>query len=706
MKFKYVKAEYIYSFRKLYFEFKYKGTTLIIGRNEDQNTANGAGKTSLIKTLFYGLWGKELDKENLDLITFRGADDGLIVEVGFEDRGHEFKIVRYRDRKDKDPKTGVDFYINGVLFNGEGATETQRNIERKLKISPTLFLSAVLTKQGEDKHFLTVGDTEKKEIFSELLDLIVYSKAFDLVKDEIADLDDKISDANNKAEHFSERVKERQNEIKDLQHKEDSFEDEKLNLIKINENKISVFQEEIEKIKQLNSEVIKLKTKEQEILLAIVEKTSRKEELGKKLEEEPLFIEVNNEISAEVATARGQVEKVSDQLIEIERELKKNIQRVENPTKLDVKIKELKTSTNDVVDILPEIINKKEIVSKLVDSSIDVVKEFDNHADENLADLNRKKTMLLKVLGENKATLAAVQSKQQNLKIRLDNFKSLREEFRKIDREIQQLNEQSKTMNININKYSNVEPEIQAKNDLIADALKKIEEEKVKKNPYKDITASITKKIEDLVFLLEQNKKLVKVLEDDLRYLSFWKGAFSPLGIRSFIFDEVIDLLNQKVQNNLNELFEGALSVNFESESKNSKGTISNKINTKIYLSGKETTFGLLSGGEKRRAILAVNLALTEIAENYSGTVMNIKFLDEPFEGIDGNGQIQCFKLFSKLSQNKDGFFVISHDQSFQQLCPNAIYIVKKNGESKIVERGEFDPSSNSVGGLLIDYEE
>ena len=109
-------AENAYSFGKLNFEFNHKGTTLIIGRNEDQNTANGAGKSSILKILYLGLWGKELNAEPVDLVAYRGAAAGYLIDIEFEDKGHNFRIVRYRDRKDKDPKTGVDFYIDDELF--------------------------------------------------------------------------------------------------------------------------------------------------------------------------------------------------------------------------------------------------------------------------------------------------------------------------------------------------------------------------------------------------------------------------------------------------------------------------------------------------------------------------------------------------------------------------------------------------------------
>ena len=153
MKFIKLSAKNVYSFKELNFEFNHRGTSLILGKNLDQNTANGAGKSSILKTLYFVLWGKELNGESIELIKKRDEKDGFIAEVEFEDRGHNYKIIRYRDRKDKENKTGLDFYIDDKLFNGETASDTQKIIERKIKISPRLFLSSILTAQNETKHF-------------------------------------------------------------------------------------------------------------------------------------------------------------------------------------------------------------------------------------------------------------------------------------------------------------------------------------------------------------------------------------------------------------------------------------------------------------------------------------------------------------------------------------------------------------------------
>ena len=697
MKIKKMMAENAYSFGKLNFEFNHKGTTLIIGRNEDQNTANGAGKSSILKILYLGLWGKELNAEPVDLVAYRGAAAGYLIDIEFEDKGHNFRIVRYRDRKDKDPKTGVDFYIDDELFNGETSTDTQKNIERKLKISAKLFKSAIMTTQKDNSHFLTASDTDKKEIFSELLDLTAYSAAFDYVKKEMSSLEKKIDDAETKLEHFSERIKERADELGSYQTKEDNFENEKTINVQGFEKRKKSIQDEITSLRNLNADAGQLTIKENDFLIKVEKLKTEKDELSKSLEGESLVNEQYTKAQQEYTEIKGKHDRFVEQRNEADNSLQKLVKRKDNPTVLEIKTSELKKAVAAVGKIIENLGENKTAVVVLTKAASSVADEFNTNTEEQIKELTAKKEVFAEKVLELVTKIKVSIEHGKKVKATLEELKTKRADYKRVDASLTYTLDDIKKIQTNKAKYTNIEPEVNAKEIMIESLHGQMAEEKARTNPYKETIEAILTKLSELTFVRDQNKKVISTLEEELKYLNFWKAAFSPLGIRSFIFDEVIDLLNQKVQSNLNDLFEGAISVVFESESKNSKGTVSNKISTRFYLTGKETTFGLLSGGEQQRAVLAVNLALTEIAESYSGTAMNIKFLDEPFEGIDSNGQIQCFRLFSRLAQNKDGFYVISHDQSFQELCPNAIYIVKKNGESKIVTRAEFNPKTTSI---------
>lgn len=692
MKFKSLKAFNAYSFPVLDFKFSYRGTTLIIGRSEDENTANGSGKTTLIKVLYLGLWGKELYDATLDEVKYRNSTDGWLIEIEFEDRGHTYKIIRYRDKKDKDPKSGVEFYSDGKLYPADSQTEMQKGIEAKLGMTPKLFKSSVLTAQGEDKHFLTVSDTDKKEIFSELLDLTVYSAAFTLVKKEIDDLDGKVQDVEQKIENANNRIKERQDEIFNLKREEDRFADSKIMALRNLEGKKRNLEKEIEVLKLSNTESSSLIERENILSDTLATKKIEKAALAKDLDEESETVSANLDLSSALSKIKAEGEGIAQQKKFVEADLNKLIKRKENPSDLEKKVAELKNDANIVESILPQLAVRQIEVEKLTKSSFSVCSLFDTDTEEKIVELKTRIDQFSEIREEKIKQYKIVQGKINDLKFKIDDFKQKRVNFSNIDKEIAKINDELTSISIKKQKITNIEPEINGKTQMIIDLNSQIDNEQNKKNPFKDVIELSSKKIDDLSLLLSQHKKTIAIHEEEMIYYNFWKAAFSPLGIKSFIFDEVIDLLNQKVQDNLNELFDGALSVVFESESKNNKGLVSNKISTKYYMRGKETSLELLSGGEKRRAILAVNLALTEIAESYSGTVMNIKFLDEPFEGIDSQGQIQCFKLFARLAQNKDGFFVISHDPSFQQLCPNIIYVLKKDEASRIVSREEFDP--------------
>lgn len=688
MKFKKLKAKNVYSFKDLVFDFNHNGTTLILGKNLDQGTANGAGKSSILKTLYFALWGKELNGESVDLIKTRGEKDGFIVELEFEDRGHDYSIVRYRDRKDKELKTGVEFYIDGKPFNGETATDTQKIIERKLKISPRLFLSSILTAQNETKHFLTVNDTEKKELFSELLDLTAYSKAYDIVKEEISQKEKSFAELESKIDTILDKIKEKKQEIADFEKNEDTFEENRLIELKKLESDLIVFEKKLISFSETKEKLESLES-------SLEEKSKSAETLKKKL------IENNSTLKDESA--------ISDLLFEYRNEKQKyenQLERIKNQKEdLDSIIKEIESSSSEkekeskeFVSVLDSIVRGSN--SDYVTSVLLRIREFFFLNLKEKADkINSNKEKILTLLEKEKEVFDLIKQKDiscEKLKAKLESFKKIKQEKSDIESELLAVSSEIDTAVRSISLIKSSLLEKRVIEDKISEITLKIKEVKEKDSPYRKLVSASKDRLESLNENLALSNKNKLKLEEESLYLSFWKSAFSPVGIRSFIFDEVLDLLNRKVQSNLNDLFEGALSVIFESESKNQKGSISNKINTKIYLSGKETTFGMLSGGEQQRAILAVNLALSEVAESYSGSVMNIKFLDEPFNGIDSSGQMQCFRLFARLAQSKEGLYVISHDESFQQLCPNSVYIIKKNGISAISDRDSFDNISNN----------
>ena len=110
------------------------------------------------------------------------------------------------------------------------------------------------------------------------------------------------------------------------------------------------------------------------------------------------------------------------------------------------------------------------------------------------------------------------------------------------------------------------------------------------------------------------------------------------------------------------------------------------KISVKIFNSGEECSYDSLSGGERCRVCLAVNLAISDLACSMSQSSFNILMIDEMFNGLDENGKNQTVKLLKDLEGRFDTVFVIDHTESFKSMFTNTINVEKVGGVSRLVE--------------------
>ena len=94
---------------------------------------------------------------------------------------------------------------------------------------------------------------------------------------------------------------------------------------------------------------------------------------------------------------------------------------------------------------------------------------------------------------------------------------------------------------------------------------------------------------------------------------------------------------------------------------------------------GKEIDFAQMSGGEQICAALAVRLALLKVLSN-----IGIVFFDEPTQNMDETRRRNFAMQLSRIEGFKQ-IFVISHDDTFEEMVEHAIKVKKENGVS-IVE--------------------
>ena len=163
-------------------------------------------------------------------------------------------------------------------------------------------------------------------------------------------------------------------------------------------------------------------------------------------------------------------------------------------------------------------------------------------------------------------------------------------------------------------------------------------------------------------------------LEERLKYTSFWDDSFNNDGLKLFIFESIIPLLNSRIGYYVPILFgEKKAHVEFDT-----------MMNMYVNVGGEEVTYANLSQGERKRIDLALSLSILDTAQAQFGTISNVMFFDELLDGsLDTDGVRSAVQILQSMPV--DSIFLVSHRTEISNEFDNILEVVKENNISKIV---------------------
>lgn len=145
--------------------------------------SNGAGKSTIIDALFYGLYGKTYRDVKMDELINRTNDSDMLVEVKFKRNDDVYVIQRGRS-----PNI-LDISLNGQPLDLLSSKSlVQNEIDQILGMKQDLFRRVVILSIGLTKPFMTMTAQEQREFLSDVFNLGVFSKMTTEVKKRITDL--------------------------------------------------------------------------------------------------------------------------------------------------------------------------------------------------------------------------------------------------------------------------------------------------------------------------------------------------------------------------------------------------------------------------------------------------------------------------------------------------------------------------------------
>ena len=241
-------------------ELDRNSTTLIIGEN-------GAGKSTILDALCFGLFGKAFRNISKPLLVNSVNGSSTIVEIEFTIGTKKFLV-----RRGIKPNI-LEIYVDGKMYNQDAnAMDYQKHLEQQiLKLNYRSFTQVVILGSSTFVPFMQLNKKYRREVVEEILDIQIFSLMNFILKSELKTLSQDIREVEYEKSLYEEKIALQEKYIKEIKKNKDKILKEKVELLSGNEEEIFMRQGEND---LLNQDI-------DELVNSIVDKTKMDEKLSK-----------------------------------------------------------------------------------------------------------------------------------------------------------------------------------------------------------------------------------------------------------------------------------------------------------------------------------------------------------------------------------------------------------------------------------------
>lgn len=221
-------------------------TTLIIGEN-------GAGKSTVLDALTFGLFGKPFRKINKPQLVNTINEKGMLVEVKFT-----IGKKKYLVRRGIKPNV-FDIEQDGKLIDQSASNKDYQGYLEKviLKLNFKSFTQIVVLGSSTFEPFMQLKQSDRRAIVEDLLDIQIFSNMNVVLKQKSSELKSQIQDLSYQRELLAEKIEMQEKYVQKLkQNNEQAIESKQTEIAEI----VQVKDEKKQQLQLLNEEIAKLET--------------------------------------------------------------------------------------------------------------------------------------------------------------------------------------------------------------------------------------------------------------------------------------------------------------------------------------------------------------------------------------------------------------------------------------------------------------
>lgn len=702
---------------------------------------NGAGKSSLLDSITWCVWGTSRAGDSSDDLIHLGAAQ-MNVEFSFELDGHIYTVKRER-RKKGGGSTALELWSNSHNLTEGTIKSTQQKIIDTLHLTFETFTNSAYLRQGHADEFTTKGSTDRKRILADILGLDHYDKLEEKAKE-------KSKEAQTRLTLLAYQLLEIEAELsqKNQREKELNLAEQEAKLAEQQIKKIEIEIKEIESdynkiasqlkvFEERKTQIVATEKELQDLRLQVELKEKAQEEFKQILEQKDLIEEKNSKLlklqesKKELEIKRSGLIKLKDEWAKLQKIIIGLEERRNSKiTQLEVEIKKSQTQNEQLEEELSHLKSEKntcptcgQAINK--ERNLEIIKLNQQKLDENNIKIKELQDSLTRCKGfvlKEKIEADKLEMKVLKLEEETKEWFSLNSEISDLEKYAQiyiKLQQAKTAVQTHLETISDLQKILIAKQKQVEDFKEELKdldsyenllfEKKRELEGKEQIKQELALKASELRGKAGEAKQLVsraeqleKLNDSKLQEKSKYTQekqifeelatAFGKKGIQAMIIEQAIPEIEDESNRLLNKLTEGRMKIRLDTQretktkvliAEGEKGYATVET-LDIVISDEmgERTYESWSGGEQFRANFAIRLAISKLLTHRAGAKLQFLVIDEGFGTQDAPGRARLVEVLDAIKDDFEKIIVITHIEELKEEFPIRIEVSKNSAGS------------------------